>query len=168
MAGPDPAIHLASRRLLRSRWMPGSSPGMTSFACVSKSPSRGTIVPGSCVTFPSKKQRAQGMPGARAHPQPRMRIKKAHELQSPQVRRKRSGIPCANGFNGYSTLSPAIGLSCHRRRPQCASIVAHLISASRYQDHVASPSALRAFVLRAKASTASHAQRLVTIGQTPL
>ncbi len=41
------------------------------------------------------------MPGARAHPQPRMRIKKAHELQSPQVRRKRSGIPCANGFNGF-------------------------------------------------------------------
>ena len=41
------------------------------------------------------------MPGARAHPQPHMRIKKAHELQSPQVRRKRSGIPCANGFNGF-------------------------------------------------------------------
>jgi len=36
-----------------------------------------------------------------------------------------------------------IGLSCHHRRPQCASIAVRLISASRYQDHTTSPSACR-------------------------
>jgi hypothetical protein len=43
-------------------------------------------------------------------------------------------------------LSPATGRCCHRRRPQCASIVASLISASGYQDPTTSPSASGAFV----------------------
>jgi hypothetical protein len=38
----------------------------------------------------------------------------------------------------YSALSLVIGLSCHHRRQI---VFADLISASRYQDHAASPSA---------------------------
>jgi hypothetical protein len=53
-------------------------------------------------------------------------------------------------LTAYSTLFPAIGLFCHRRRPQCASIVADLTSASRRQNHVASPSAACAVRLRAQ------------------
>jgi hypothetical protein len=48
----------------------------------------------------------------------------------------------------FFALSPVIGLSCHRRRPQCASIVANLTPASRYQDHATSPSTSVAPVLR--------------------
>ena len=51
------------------------------------------------------KQRAQGMPGAWPHPQPRVRNKKAHEIVTtgpPQ----RAGIPCANGFNGLLRALP--------------------------------------------------------------
>jgi len=40
-----------------------------------------------------------------------------------------------------SALFPVNGLCCHRRRPQCASIVADLMPASRHQNHTASPSA---------------------------
>jgi hypothetical protein len=39
------------------------------------------------------------------------------------------------------------------------SIVANLISASRYQDHAASPSAFDAFVVASPASIASRSQR---------
>jgi hypothetical protein len=35
------------------------------------------------------------------HPQPRVRIEKSTQAKSPQVHRKRSGLPCANGFNGF-------------------------------------------------------------------
>jgi hypothetical protein len=51
-------------------------------------------------------------------------------------------------------LSPVIGLFCHRRLQDHHP--ASLISASRYQDHTTSPSALRAFVFRTKASIASR------------
>ena len=44
-------------------------------------------------------------------------------------------------LTAYSVISLAIGLSCHHRRRECRSIVADLISASRYQDHTALPSA---------------------------
>jgi hypothetical protein len=47
-----------------------------------------------------------------------------------------------------SVLSPVTGLSCHRRRPRCESIVTDLTSASGCQDHTASPSAMGAFVCR--------------------
>jgi hypothetical protein len=43
----------------------------------------------------------------------------------------------------YSALSLVIGLSCHHRRQL---VFADLISASRYRDHAASPSAFGAFV----------------------
>jgi hypothetical protein len=62
-------------------------------------------------------------------------------------------------LTAYSVISLAIGLSCHHRRRECRSIVADLISASRYQDHTALPSAPVRFVSRIAASIASRAQR---------
>ena len=40
------------------------------------------------------------MPGAKPHPQPRVQMKKAHEQVTPGSP-KHSGIPRANGFNGF-------------------------------------------------------------------
>src|ERR1700691_5126228 len=54
-----------------------------------------------------------------------------------------SGLPCAMVLTVYSALSLVIGLSCHHRRQL---VLAGLISASRYRDHAASPSAFGAFV----------------------
>jgi hypothetical protein len=54
-------------------------------------------------------------------------------------------------------LSLVTGLSCHHRKPQCESIVAHLTPASGRQDHTTSPSADCAVrLLGATASTASR------------
>jgi hypothetical protein len=75
-----------------------------------------------------------------------MRKRKKHMSKSPQVQPDQFGLPRAIGFNGYFGLSLVIGLSCHHRRPQCESIAARLISASRYQDHTTSPSAPVRFV----------------------
>jgi hypothetical protein len=52
------------------------------------------------------------------HPQPRVQKKKAHELVHHRYCRIIRLSP-RNGFTTYSVLSPAIGLSCHRRRLRC-------------------------------------------------
>ena len=41
-------------------------------------------------------------------------VQDAHE-NSQRSHRKSPGIPARNGFTAYFVLSPAIGLSCHRR-----------------------------------------------------
>ena len=41
-------------------------------------------------------------------------VEDAHEY-SQRSHRKSPGIPARNGFTAYFVLSPAIGLSCHRR-----------------------------------------------------
>src|SRR5579872_7610744 len=87
------------------------------------------------------------------HPQPRTQSKKAYECSHRELRRRHPAFPARLVLTVYSTLSPAIGLSCHRRLQHHR--VANLISASRYQDHVASPSAAWSFVFRHAASTAS-------------
>jgi hypothetical protein len=51
-----------------------------------------------------------------------------------------------DGVTAYFALSPVTGLSCHRRRPRCESIIANLTPASGRQDHTTSPSE----VLRAR------------------
>jgi hypothetical protein len=51
------------------------------------------------------------------------------------------GIPRAAGFNGLFQALPGDRAFLSPSPAQCASIVASLISASRYQDHMASPSA---------------------------
>jgi len=74
-------------------------------------------------------------------------------------------------------VSLVIGLSCHHPRRDAGvsgpkgrhrhSIIGRLIPASRYQDATTSPSATRAFVSCAIASTASPAPRFVTIAKRP-
>ena len=46
-------------------------------------------------------KRAWGMPGARAHPQPRVEKVKPHELVTAGTRRFHPAFPHANGFNGF-------------------------------------------------------------------
>jgi len=69
------------------------------------------------------------------------------------------GIPRAMVLTAYSTLSPAIGLFCHRHRRDAKSITADLTPASRRQDHMASPSAPVFFVTNTFASIASRYPR---------
>jgi hypothetical protein len=81
---------------------------------------------------------------------------------------EQSGLPCAMVLTASFVLSPVTGLSCHRHKPQCVSIAAGLISASGYQDHTTSPSALRCLRLaHRKASTASR-PTFVTMANAPL
>jgi hypothetical protein len=82
------------------------------------------------------------------HPRPRVRKIKKHASFSHHRYCQRTGIPRANGFNGFlralfgdrAFLSPSSA--------QCASIAANLTSASRRQDHTTSPSAITSSVLR--------------------
>jgi hypothetical protein len=107
---------------------------------------------------PHQNKRAQGMPGAWQHPQSRMRMKKAYE-RSHHRYAEAVRHSLHDGFTTYSTLFPAIGLFCHRRRPRCESIVASLTSASRRQNHVASSYVCARSSVASQASIASRAQR---------
>src|SRR6202165_3167364 len=60
----------------------------------------------------------------------------------------------AQWFTAYFVLSPATGLSCHRRPRKLP--FANLTPASGRQDHTSSPSASAPFVIGASASTASR------------
>src|SRR3974390_288898 len=58
-------------------------------------------------------ERAQGMPGAYLHPQPRVQKRKVHEHQSPQVKPSiRHSL--RNGFNGLLRALPGDRAFCHR------------------------------------------------------
>jgi len=77
--------------------------------------SRRVKTPELCQQLPSKKQRAQGMPGARCTRSLACKNKKAHEVVttgSPE----QPGIPRAMVLTVSFVISPVIGLSCHRRR----------------------------------------------------
>ena len=90
-------------------------------------------------------------------------VQDAHEY-SQRSHRKSPGIPARNGFTAYVALSPAIGLSCHRRLRKL--LPANLTPASRRQDHTILPSASALFVKSALASTASRPAS-VTIASRP-
>ena len=60
----------------------------------------------SLATGPSAKQRAQGMPGVWLHPQPCVRIWKAHK-RSHRRRSRNIDIPCAMVLTGYIVRAPA-------------------------------------------------------------
>jgi hypothetical protein len=92
------------------------------------------------------------MPGATAHPQPCVQMKKARK-QVTTVTPEHPAFPHANGLTAYSALSPVIGfvdtvgvMYKHDRR----------MPASRHQDHAASPYASPPFVVRRPAPTASR------------
>src|ERR1700752_996337 len=83
------------------------------------------------------------MPGARCAPRSRVQdgVESAHEHTGHTGITRHSP---RNGFTAYFVLSPAIGLSCHRRLRKF--LFASLTPASRRQDHTTSPSARAPFV----------------------
>ena len=110
-------------------------------------PRRG-LRPRLATTFPSRKWRAQGKPGAPHAPAALCAKMKKHTSIVTTGSPEHPGLPCAMVLTVSFVLSPVTGLCCHRRRRRCASIVASLISASGYQDHTTSPSAFAPFVFR--------------------
>jgi len=104
------------------------------------------------------------MPGAKRTRSLTCENRRARKIKSPRVRQDIPAFPHANGFTVSFVLAPETGLSCLRpraMRKHCR----ELISASGYQAHTTSPSATATFVSRAIASTASLAQRVVTIAR---
>ena len=81
-----------------------------------------------------------------------------------QVTPESPGIPYAMVLTASFVLSPATGLSCHRRPRKNDS--ANLTPASGRQDHTTSPSASAPFVIGASTSTASRPAS-VTIANRP-
>jgi hypothetical protein len=97
------------------------------------------------------------MPGAQCTRSLACEIKQSTRASSPRVHRKNPAFPHAMVLTVYFVLSPAIGLSCHRRlandglsAPGWADLPPQdLTPASRRQDHTTSPSASAPFVLHA-------------------
>jgi len=91
-------------------------------------------------------------------------VQDAHEY-SQRSHRKSPGIPARNGFTAYVVLSPAIGLSCHRRLRK--SLPANLTPASRRQDHTILPSASKALSSEASLAATASNPASVTIAIRP-
>src|SRR5229473_7421053 len=91
-------------------------------------------------------------------------VQDAHEY-SQRSHRKSPGIPARNGFTAYVELSPAIGLSCHRRLRK--SLPANLTPASRRQDHTILPSARKALSSEAPLAATASSPASVTIAIRP-
>src|SRR5579872_2469884 len=93
---------------------------------------------------PPEKEGA-GKAGRLMHPQPHAQDKKAHELVttgSPEATRP----SLRNGFNGFLRARPGDRAFLPPSPARCVSIDTNLISASGYQAHTTSPSALAPFV----------------------
>ncbi len=116
---------------------------------------------------PSTPKRAWGMPGAQCTRSLvcEVVVEDAHEY-SQRSHRKSPGIPARNGFTAYVVLSPAIGLSCHRRLRK--SLPANLTPASRRQDHTILPSASKALSSEALARGHRIQPRVRDDRDTPL
>jgi hypothetical protein len=131
--------------------MPGSSPGMTS-VCLRRhlvSVIRLRVLAARCARglpeiFLSLQTEGAGNTGCALHPRSRVQKCTKQTHTSIQVQRRQSGIPCAMVLTAYFVLSPATGLSCHRRPRKSPS--ANLTPASGRQDHTTSPSASSALV----------------------
>jgi hypothetical protein len=104
------------------------------------------------------------MPGARLAPAASRAKNRKHTSVVTTVTPVSPGIPRAMVLTGSFVVSSE---SRALLPPSPAAITANLIPASGYRDATTSPSASGAFVFRAKASTASRAQRFVTIAKRP-
>src|SRR3984957_16282291 len=91
-------------------------------------------------------------------------VEDAHEY-SQRSHRKSPGIPARNGFTAYVVLSPAIGLSCHRRLRK--SLSENLTPASRRQGHTVLPSASKALSSEAPLAATASSPASVTIAIRP-
>jgi hypothetical protein len=92
-----------------------------------------------CMNFRPSKTEGAGKAGCPLHPQPRVQSEKAHERSHYRSTGTSPGLPCAMVLTVSFVLSPATGLSCHRRPRKLPS--ANLTPASGRQDHTTSPSA---------------------------
>ena len=104
------------------------------------------------------------MPDARSHPQPRVRNKKAHEIVTTGPP-KRSGTPCANGFNGF--LRALLGEPGFLATIASGKTSANFTSASGCEDHTTSPSASCAFVSPRQSVHRIPRPTFVTIAKRP-
>src|SRR5882757_6902685 len=109
-------------------------------------------------------KRAQGKPGARCTRGLACKIvqKSAHE-HTGSAEAVRPSL--RNGFTAYVELSPAIGLSCHRRLRKL--LPANLTPASRRQDHTILPSASKALSSEAPLPSIASNPASVTIAIRP-
>jgi hypothetical protein len=64
----------------------------------------------------AEKTEGAGNAGCWPHPQPRVQSGGSTRVSSPQVQPRSPGIPHAMVLTGSFVISPAIGLSCHRRK----------------------------------------------------
>ena len=101
-----------------------------------------------------KKKRAQGMPDAQCTRSLACECKKHTSIVTTGTP-KRSGTPCANGFNGFLRDLPGVRDFLVTVIGAMPSIVANLTPAKGRQDHTTSPSASTSLVWRLHASTAS-------------
>jgi hypothetical protein len=113
-----------------------------------------------------RKREGAGKAGGASAPQPRVVVENTRVSHHRFAGHSRPSL--RDGFTAYFVISPVIGLSCHRREPQCGSIAANLTSASRCQDHTTSPSATRALVSRAHRVHRNPRLTFVTIASVPL
>jgi hypothetical protein len=79
--------------------------------------SRGTSCPSDASSLSLERQRAQGKPDARSHPQPRVRDSKRRKHTSEYRYAETFRPSLRNGFAAYGALSPVSGLFSHRRSP---------------------------------------------------
>ena len=113
-----------------------------------------------------RNQRAQGMPGARPHPQPCVRNEKSTQAKSLQVVAS-TDIPCANGFSGFLRALPGDRAFLSPSQATMRSIAACLISASRYQDHTTSPSAVQVRSSAHRKRPSAALRHIGTTGKSP-
>ena len=117
--------------------------------------SRGEKSPELCIIVSLKNRGRRECRALGQRPRPRVRNEKSTR-DSHHRSAKQSGIPCANGFNGFLRALPGDRAFLSPSPARCESIVANLTPASRRQNHTTSPSAPVRFVSRTVASTASR------------
>ena len=130
-------------------------------------PSRHANASESCIVMSLTETEGAGNAGCFAHPQPCVRKVKKHTSVVTTGTPKRSGIPCAIGFNGFLRALSGDRAFLVTVIPGKRQLPKNLMPASRHQDHTTSPSAKRALVSRAQASIASRTPRFVTIAIRP-
>jgi hypothetical protein len=167
MPGLDPGIHRISKGAFEERWIAGSSPAMTEaafrFQTYLSLPAARFPRPGDASFRPRNRGRGEcralGAPAA-------SRAKVKSTRVSHHRVAERFSIPRAMVLTAYSTLFPAIGLFVTVPGAM-RSIVTRLTSASRRQNHMASPSAGVALVLSPRSVHRVPRPTFVTIAKRP-
>jgi hypothetical protein len=113
---------------------------------------------------PSSQNEGAGKAGCALHP--RSRVQRDRESAHEHTGSAEAVRPSLrNGFTAYVELSPAIGLSCHRRLRKL--LPANLTPASRRQDHTILPSASKTLSSEAPLAATASSPAFVTIAIRP-